>query len=427
MTCCAAASSTPYDAIASARPSGTVRLHQKCARTAPGSFAQSMRFGLDLGGRTQALHPAVLGDLAGGHLGPLRGRGRARRRSRRRRRSGLRGGGMVHRVLEKGEVGSGSSRRPPAPSRRGVLCSTRGTWNTTRKGRSPTPVRPRVSRAEPCITTRRGIGIGAAGPTGPGGFGRGASSASAPRPRVPRSGTRRSSPSGPMAGSMRPSVRRDAGRNTASTVDAAASTGAEWQGCPPRLVRDSAAHARTASSETHDVGLPRRRRLSPYSRRFVTSRSRSGVRRRPSRFGSNGTASIREAKDRPAIPARPRARPAGSPRRNAVRRHTRPAVARRSAPWDGTAKERWHRRRQSRRRAARGAEEARPRTRSRTPHASDGRHTSHRRKWRRDQPRRSVSPSVRLKYRGLGAHRPSGSTMKKDATAARCLRSISAV
>jgi len=36
----------------------------------------------------------------------------------------------------------------------------------------------------------------------------------------------------------------------------------EYQGCPPRVVRGSAAHAAIASSVNHTVKLPRWRRLA---------------------------------------------------------------------------------------------------------------------------------------------------------------------
>ena len=45
---------------------------------------------------------------------------------------------------------------------------------------------------------------------------------------------------------------------------------AEYQGCPPRVVRGSAAHASIASAVNQTVRLPRWRRLASYAGQFVT-------------------------------------------------------------------------------------------------------------------------------------------------------------
>src|SRR3954447_8137272 len=45
---------------------------------------------------------------------------------------------------------------------------------------------------------------------------------------------------------------------------------AEYQGCPPGVVRGSAAHPSIASALNHTVRLPRRRRLASYAGQFVT-------------------------------------------------------------------------------------------------------------------------------------------------------------
>ena len=45
---------------------------------------------------------------------------------------------------------------------------------------------------------------------------------------------------------------------------------AEYQGCPPRVVRGSAAQASIASSVNQTVRLPRWRKLASYAGQFVT-------------------------------------------------------------------------------------------------------------------------------------------------------------
>src|SRR3954471_11429790 len=156
----------------------------------------------------------------------------------------------------------------------------------------------------------------------PRGFGRGTSSVSARRHRVVWSGTARSSPSRPMTEPISPSVCRYASRNTALNVSAVRIARSEYSGCPPRLVRRSASHASTASSENQTVKLPRRRRLSSYSRQFVTLRFCSGMWRRRSWFSLKGKAGIPgQTKGRPATSIGPRVPPVGSLQQRAVRKY----------------------------------------------------------------------------------------------------------
>ena len=82
--------------------------------------------------------------------------------------------------------------------------------------------------------------------------GRGTSSVAARRLRVVWSGTARSRPSRPMTEPISPSVWRYARRNTALSVSAVRIASSEYQGCPPRVVRGSAAHASIASSREPD-------------------------------------------------------------------------------------------------------------------------------------------------------------------------------
>src|SRR3954447_5515364 len=87
----------------------------------------------------------------------------------------------------------------------------------------------------------------------------------------------------------------------------------EYQGWPPRVVRRSASHASTASSENHTVKLPRRRRLSSYSRQFVTLRFCSGMWWRRSWFSLKGKAGIPgQTEGCPATSIGPRVPPLGS-------------------------------------------------------------------------------------------------------------------
>src|SRR4051812_20913581 len=147
----------------------------------------------------------------------------------------------------------------------------------------------------------------------PRGFGRGPSSVSARRHRVVWSGTARSSPSRPMTEPISPSVCRYASRNTALNVSAVRIARSEYSGCPPRLVRRSASHALTASSENQTVTLPRRRRLSSSSRQFVTLRFCSGMWWRRSWFSLKGKAGIPgQTEGRPATSIGPRVPPVGS-------------------------------------------------------------------------------------------------------------------
>src|SRR3954462_6781266 len=147
----------------------------------------------------------------------------------------------------------------------------------------------------------------------PRGFGRGTSSVSARRHRVVWSGTARSSPSRPMTEPISPSVCRYASRNTALNVSAVRIARSEYSGCPPRLVRRSASHASTASSENQTVKLPRRRRLSSYSRQFVTLRFCSGMWWRRAWFSLKGKAGIPgQTEGCPATSIGPRVPPVGS-------------------------------------------------------------------------------------------------------------------
>src|SRR3954467_7248700 len=155
----------------------------------------------------------------------------------------------------------------------------------------------------------------------PRGFGRGPSSVSARRHRVVWSGTARSSPSRPMTEPISPSVCRSASRNTALNVSAVRIARSEYSGCPPRLVRRSASHASTASSENQTVTLPRQRRLSSYSRQFVTLRFCSGMWWRRSWFSLKGKAGIPgQTEGRPATSIGPRALPVGSLQQRDVHR-----------------------------------------------------------------------------------------------------------
>src|SRR4051795_20394 len=153
----------------------------------------------------------------------------------------------------------------------------------------------------------------------PRGFGRGPSSVSARRHRVVWSGTARSSPSRPMTEPISPSVCRYASRNTALNVSAVRIARSEYAGCPPRLVRRSASHASTASSENQTVKLPRRRRLSSYSRQFVTLRFCSGMWQRRAWFSLKGKAGIPgQTEGCPATSIGPRVPPVGSLQQRAV-------------------------------------------------------------------------------------------------------------
>src|SRR5918997_847158 len=91
---------------------------------------------------------------------------------------------------------------------------------------------------------------------------------------------------------IRPSLCRNARRNTARKVTAVRIASAEYQGCPPRVVRGSAAHAATASAVNQTVKLPRWRKLASYSRQFVTLRFCLAIWWRRSWFSLKGTAGI---------------------------------------------------------------------------------------------------------------------------------------
>ena len=87
--------------------------------------------------------------------------------------------------------------------------------------------------------------------------GRGTSSVAERRLRVVWSGTRSASPSRSTMEPTRPSVCRNAKRNTARSVSPVRIARGEYQGCLPRVARGSAAHAAIASSLNHTVKLPR--------------------------------------------------------------------------------------------------------------------------------------------------------------------------
>jgi len=69
---------------------------------------------------------------------------------------------------------------------------------------------------------------------------------------------------------IRPSVRRNARRNTAWSVSAVKIAIGGYQGCPPTVVRGSALHAATASSVNQTVKLPRWRKAASQAVELVT-------------------------------------------------------------------------------------------------------------------------------------------------------------
>ncbi len=87
---------------------------------------------------------------------------------------------------------------------------------------------------------------------------------------------------------MSASVWRRARRNTARSVKAVAIARAEYEGCPPRVVRGSALHAATASAENHTMRLPRARRPASYSAQLVTRCRCFGMQCLRSAFALNG-------------------------------------------------------------------------------------------------------------------------------------------
>src|SRR3954468_23162767 len=78
----------------------------------------------------------------------------------------------------------------------------------------------------------------------------------------------------------------------ARKVSAVRIASAEYQGCPPRVVRGSPAHASTASAVNQTVKLPRWRKLASYSRQFVILCRCRGICWRRSWFSLKGTAGI---------------------------------------------------------------------------------------------------------------------------------------
>src|SRR4051795_9998556 len=89
-----------------------------------------------------------------------------------------------------------------------------------------------------------------------------------------------------------PSVWRSARRNTARSVRALAIATAEYEGCPPRVVRGAAAQAATASGVNQTVRLPRERRPASYSAQLVTQCRCFGMWRRQAVLALNGTAGV---------------------------------------------------------------------------------------------------------------------------------------
>src|SRR3954453_17538837 len=88
---------------------------------------------------------------------------------------------------------------------------------------------------------------------------------------------------------------------------------AEYQGCPPGVVRGAATHPSIASALNHTVRLPRRRRLASYAGQFVTLCVRVGMRWRRSWFSLKGKAGTPgSGQGQPPTPGRPRAPSSGS-------------------------------------------------------------------------------------------------------------------
>src|SRR3954453_18859919 len=119
---------------------------------------------------------------------------------------------------------------------------------------------------------------------------------------------------------------------------------AEYQGCPPGVVRGAAAHPSIASALNHTVKLPRRRRPASYAGQFVTLCVRLGMWWRRSWFSLKGKAGTPgSGQGQPPTPGQPRAPSSGSvhqggsrpqpgaPRRS-VRRHLQGFLAPDRAP-----------------------------------------------------------------------------------------------
>src|SRR3954471_391742 len=88
---------------------------------------------------------------------------------------------------------------------------------------------------------------------------------------------------------------------------------AEYQGCPPGVVRGAAAHPSIASALNHTVRLPRRRRPASYAGQLVTSCVRLGTWWRRSWFSLKGKAGTPgSGQGQPPTPGRPRAPSSGS-------------------------------------------------------------------------------------------------------------------
>ena len=81
--------------------------------------------------------------------------------------------------------------------------------------------------------------------------------------------------------------------DTALSVRAVRMASAEYQGCPPRVVRGAARQAAIASSVNQTVKLPRCRKLTSYAGQFVTLCVCLGMWWRRSWFSLKGKAGIR--------------------------------------------------------------------------------------------------------------------------------------
>src|SRR4051812_15579396 len=96
---------------------------------------------------------------------------------------------------------------------------------------------------------------------------------------------------------------------------------AEYQGCPPGVVRGAAAHPSIASALNHTVRLPRRRRLASYAGQFVTLCVRLGMWWRRSWFSLKGKAGTPgSGQGQPPTPGRPRAPSSGSVHQGVAKR-----------------------------------------------------------------------------------------------------------
>src|SRR4051794_15784071 len=111
---------------------------------------------------------------------------------------------------------------------------------------------------------------------------------------------------------------------------------AEYQGCPPRVVRGSAAQASIASSVNQIVRLPRCRKLASYAGQFVTLCACLGMRWRRAWFSLKGKAGIRGQRGstplRHPAPSRQKTDPCTTLAGDGSRPSCSSAIAR-SRPW----------------------------------------------------------------------------------------------